>query len=99
MVRGAIEPAVPGTSDDAHPALKVPFGKMQSQHPSEQERQALKCAVANTLDYCNRTACGAFNLCAQCRRVLSLDTFCVVLYDQVGKLLNCLLVKSASPYK
>ena len=74
MVRGAIDPAVPGTSDDAHPALKVSFGKMQCQLPSEQERQAFKCAVANTLDYynCYRTACGA--LCAQCRRVLSLDT-------------------------
>ena len=74
MVRGAIEPAVPGTSDDAHPALKVSFGKMQCQLPSEQERQAFKCAVANTLDYynCYRTVCGA--LCAQCRRVLSLDT-------------------------
>ena len=60
MARGAIEPAVPETSysDDAHPALKVPFGKMQSQHPSEQERQAFMCAVANMLDcYCNnRTA-------------------------------------------
>ena len=66
VVRGAIGPAIPGTSDDAHPALKVSFGKIKNEHPSEQERQALKYAVANTLDYYNRTASGA--LCAQCRR-------------------------------
>ena len=58
VVRGAIGPAMPGTSDDAHPALKVSFGRIKNVHPSEQERQAFKCAVANSLDYYVRTGYG-----------------------------------------
>ena len=70
-VRSAIEPAFPGTSDDAHPALMVGFGSIHEKEPSDKERRAYWHTVVNTLDYYSRKEHGAS--CAHCRRSIKSD--------------------------